>query len=481
MMILDGSIVNVALPRIQSDLHANAASLTWILNAYLVSFGSFLLLGGRLGDLLGRTRMFFAGMTIFTLASVACGLANSAAALDIARFVQGFGAAIGAPAILALIVVEFPDPGERARTMGIYTFVSVAGASIGLIMGGVLTQLLSWHWIFFVNAPIGILALLVGRNVLPRDRGRGLREGVDVLGSLLATLGVMLGIYAIVTSDTHGVASASTIAPFGVAVVLLIAFLRLESRIAHPVLPPRILRQRTLIVSCVVRAMMVVGMFTSFYLCSLYLGGVRGLHPITIGLAFLPQTVIVAIFSLRVTTRLVKRFGQLPVMFAGMAILALGPLVLAITLHGATSYAPALLIAFLLIGVGGGMSFMTLMSTALAGIPNEDAGIASGLINVSLQIGSAIGVALLGTIAATRTRALERSGVPAHEALAGGYRLSFWLLTAAVAAGLAIAIRYLGRPTRRDGPSQPGSVQPIRVRQTSVVARNSTPRSPIRS
>jgi EmrB/QacA subfamily drug resistance transporter len=449
MMILDGSIVNIALPRIQADLHFSSASLTWIPNAYLISFGSFLLLGGRLGDLLGRARLFRAGMAIFTLASIACGVAGSAAVLDVARFVQGFGAAMAAPAILALIMVEFPAPEERTRVMGVYTFVSVAGASVGLILGGILTQALSWHWIFFINLPIGLLALAVGWRVLPRDAGRGLGEGLDVLGSVLATVGVMLGIYAVVTSDAHGVGSAATLVPFAVAVVLLVAFFRLEARIANPILPPRILRQRTLIVTCVVRALMVVGMFTTFYLCSLYLERVRGFDPVSTGLAFLPQTVIVALFALLVTHRLVARFGQLPVMFAGMALVAVSPLILALTLRGGTSYAPALVVPFVLLGIGGGMSFMTLMHVALADVGNEDAGIAAGLVNVSLEIGSAVGVALLGTIAASRTRALEHAGTAAGAAQAGGFRLAFWLLTAAVAIGLGIAVRFLAWPPRQ--------------------------------
>jgi EmrB/QacA subfamily drug resistance transporter len=445
MMILDGSIVNIALPKIQSDLHFSSAALTWVPNAYLISFGSFLLLGGRLGDLLGRARMFVGGMVIFTLASIACGVAESAALLDVARFIQGFGAAIAAPAILALIVVEFPEPDERARTIGIYTFVSVAGASIGLILGGVLTQALSWHWIFFINVPIGILALGVGVAVLDLTAGRGLRGGIDVIGSALATLGVMLAIYAVVTSEADGVASAKAIVPFVAGLAMLAAFFAHESRTANPILPPRILQMRALIVTCVVRALMVVAMFTTFYLCSLFLEQVSGFDPIVTGLAFLPQTVAVAIFALGVTRRLTDRFGQLPVMFAGMGFMVAGPVIIALTLDGSTSYVPWLLIPFLLIGIGGGMSFVSLMHLGLAGVPNEDAGIASGLINVSQQIGSAAGIAVLGTIAASRTGALEARGVGVDEALAGGFSLSFWLLAAVAAGGIVLAGRYLRR------------------------------------
>ncbi len=443
MLILDGSIVNIALPRIQADLHFSSASLTWIPNAYLISFGSFLLLGGRLGDLLGRARMFLAGMALFTLASVACGLAESAVALDLARFVQGLGAALAAPAILALIMVEFPAPEERARVMGWYTFVSVAGASVGLLLGGVLTQALSWHWIFFINVPVGLLALAVGARVLPRDRGRGLAEGLDVAGSLLATAGVMLTIYAVVSSDAHGIGAAATLLPFAAGIALLVLFVAVERRVANPVLPPRIMRDRTLIVTCIVRALMVVGMFTTFYLCSLYLERVRGLDPIATGLAFLPQTLIVALFAVVLTRRLVARFGLRPVMFTGMALLTIAPLTLAVTLDGGTAYAPALLVPFALIGIGGGMSFMTLMQVALADVPPADAGIAAGLVNVSLELGSAVGVAVLGTIAAAHTRALSASGASFADATAGGFALSFWVLTAAVAAGLLLAARWL--------------------------------------
>jgi EmrB/QacA subfamily drug resistance transporter len=446
MLILDGSIVNIALPRIQADLHISSAALTWVPNAYLISFGSFLLLGGRLGDLFGRARMFYAGMTVFTAASIACGVSESALVLDAARFVQGLGAALAAPAILALIVVEFPDPSERPRVMGIYTFVSVAGASIGLLLGGVLTQALSWHWIFFINLPIGALALAVGRAVLPRDRGTGAQHGVDIVGSILITAAVMLAIATVVLSESHGFFSADALVPLVAAAVLLSAFVALERRIANPILPPRIMRQRTLIASCVVRGLMVVGMFTSFYLCSLDFERVKGWGPIHTGIAFLPQTVIVAVMALALTHRLVARFGQTAVMFAGIVAMTVSPLILALTLHADTPYVPAIVVAFVLLGLGGGMSFVTLMGTALAGVPGEDAGIAAGLINVSMEFGNAIGIALLGTIAAARTTSLTAGGDSAAAALAGGYRFAYWFLAAAVVGGLLIAVRYLRRP-----------------------------------
>jgi EmrB/QacA subfamily drug resistance transporter len=455
MLILDGSIVNIALPRIQADLHIGSAALTWVPNAYLISFGSFLLLGGRLGDLFGRTRLFSAGMIVFTAASAACGLSSSALALDAARFVQGLGAALAAPAILALIVVQFPDPGERPRVMGIYTFVSVAGASIGLLLGGVLTQALNWHWIFLINLPIGVLALAAGRAVLPRDRGIGAQGGVDVLGSILITAATMLTIATVVLSESHGFFSPAALGPLAAAVVLLAAFIVLERRVANPILPPRIMRRRTLIASCVVRGLMVVGMFTSFYLCSLDFERVKGWGPIHTGIAFLPQTLIVAVMALALTHRLVARFGQTAVMFAGIVAMAASPLILALTLHADTPYMPAIVIAFVLLGLGGGMSFVTLMGTALAGVPGEDAGIASGLINVSMELGNAIGIALLATIAAARTKTLAAGGDPATTALAGGYRFAYWFLAATVIAGLLIAVRYLRSTGAREATSAP--------------------------
>ncbi|WP_302182741.1 DHA2 family efflux MFS transporter permease subunit [Paraconexibacter antarcticus] len=449
MMVLDATIVNVALPAIQSDLRFSNSSLTWIPNAYLIAYGSFLLLGGRVGDLIGRTKMFLAGLVVFTLGSVACGLAGSAAVLIVARFGQGVGSAIAASAILALIVIEFPDPRERARAMGVYTFVSVAGGSTGLLLGGLLTQSFSWHWIFFINVPIGIAGLILGWRVLERDRGLGMGEGVDVLGSVLITVASMSGIFAIVNSEAHGAGSPGTLATAGVALVLLVAFSRLESRLDNPILPPRIMRQRTLVVSCLVRSMLVVGMYSSFFLGSLYFERVRGYGPVATGAAFLPQTLVVAALSLGLTNRLVRRIGVLPVLVGGMATLTVSLAVLGLTTGAQTPYAPAMLLAYMALGVGAGTSFLTLITVALADVAPEDAGIASGMVNVSVQIGGAIGLALLGTIAAARTKALSHHGVAEHIALAHGYRLAFLLGAGAVAIGLGLALRFLWSPARR--------------------------------
>jgi EmrB/QacA subfamily drug resistance transporter len=451
MMILDATIVAVALPAIKTDLHFSSSSLTWVMNAYLIAFGSFLLLGGRLGDLIGRTRMFLTGIAIFTAASMICGFAGSEAMLIVARFVQGFGAAVAASAILALIVVEFPDPSERIRAMSAYTFVSVAGGSIGLITGGLLTQALNWHWIFFINLPIGILAYVLGKVTLARDEGLGLSRDIDLLGSFLITAAAMIGIYAIIGSEQHGLASARTLGLAGVAAAMLAAFLAVERRIANPILPLEIMRLRSLMIACGVRALMVCGMWATFFVGALYLERVRGMGPVAAGAAFLPQTLTVAAFSLGPTARLTARFGERRMLIFGLTVLVAGLGLFAAVLQPGTAYFPALFVAYALIGVGAGTSFMTLVTIALADVPAGDAGIASGLVNVSVQISAAVGLAVLGTIAAGQTNRLSAGGETATQALSGGYQLAFVVAAASVAAALLATLLWI-RPPRERAP-----------------------------
>jgi EmrB/QacA subfamily drug resistance transporter len=449
MMILDATIVAVALPAIKTDLSFSSSSLTWVMNAYLIAFGSFLLLGGRLGDLIGRTRMFLTGIVIFTGASMLCGFAGNEAMLIVARFVQGFGAAVAASAILALIVVEFPDPSERVRAMSAYTFVSVAGGSIGLITGGLLTQALDWHWIFFINLPLGILAFILGKVTLARDEGLGLGRDIDLLGSFLITAAAMIGIYAIVGSEQYGLASARTLGLAGVAGAMLAAFLAVERRIANPILPLQIMRLRSLMIACGVRALMVCGMWASFFVGALYLERVRGMGPIAAGAAFLPQTLTVAAFSLGPTARLTARFGERRMLIFGLTVLVAGLGLFAAVLQPGTAYFPALFVAYALIGVGAGTSFMTLVTIALADVPAGDAGIASGLVNVSVQISAALGLAVLGTIAAGQTNRLSAGGETAIQALSGGYQLAFVVAAGSVAAALLVAVLWIRPPRER--------------------------------
>src|SRR3954466_2414476 len=317
MIVLDVTIVNVALPSIQHDLHFSQGDLTWVVNAFLVTFGSLLLLAGRLGDLAGRKRVFLAGVVTFTGASLLCGLAPSAGALIAARFLQGIGAAAQASVILAIIITEFPEAGQRARAMSAYVFVSVAGGSLGLLAGGLLTQTLSWHWVFFVNLPVGVAAFALGRALIRADRGLGLNRGVDWLGSLLVTASLMSAIYAIVEATNDAWTSSSVGGTAGLAVLLMAAFLTLQARIQNPILPLRILRVPGLVNASLVRGFLVTGMYSTFFLGTLYLEQVRHFSALQTGAAFLPWTITVAVLSQGITSRLVARFGPPPVLAPG--------------------------------------------------------------------------------------------------------------------------------------------------------------------
>jgi len=442
MIVLDISIVNVALPSIQHDLHFTQGNLTWVVNAFLVTFGSFLLLAGRLGDLLGRKRVFLAGVTIFTLASLLCGAADSSTLLIAARFLQGVGAALQASVILAIIVIEFPQPADRARAMSAYVFTAVSGGSIGLLAGGVLTQLLSWHWIFFVNLPIGAIAIVAGRMLIPSDRGRGLGQGVDWLGSVLVTLAIGIAVYAIVEATSHGWGSAQTIGGGAVAAALLGAFLTLESRIENPIMPLRILRLRGLIVSCITRGFLVTGMYGTWFVGSLYLEHVLHYSAIQTGLAFLPWTLTVAVLSMGVTRRLVARFGALPTMAGGMLLFAVGLYLMhGINLH--TDYFPQMAVAFFVMGLGVGNAFMPLLQIAMEDVPQADAGLGSGIVNVSQQVSGALGLAILTTFATNHTNSLLASHRALAPALVSGYRLSYVIGIGAVLVGVVVAVTLL--------------------------------------
>jgi len=438
MNALDGSIVNVALPAIQRSLHFSQSGLTWVVDAYLISFGSFLLMAGRLGDLVGRKKVFLAGVALFTLASIACGSAGNQTMLVAARFVQGIGGALSASVIVAIIVTEFPSPAERTKAMSAYVFVAVGGGSIGLLAGGVLTQALNWHWIFFVNVPIGIATLLLGRSLVVENIGIGIRQGVDVVGSLLVTLSLMIGIYGIVTASSDGWGAPHTLASLGIAVGLFAAFLVLESRLTNPIMPLRILKLRTLTGSSVIRGCVITGMFSTFFIGALYLEHVLGYSPVRTGLAFLPQAVLMAIMSAGVTARLVNRFGPKPVMYPALLLAAAGLILLASAGQHA-SYFPQLFFAFVLLGAGAGASFMPLLQIGMSEIPNADAGLGSGVVNVSQQLAGAIGLAVLSTIAADRTRSLLASGHGAVHSFTVGYQLALYIAAGFVLLGLALA------------------------------------------
>jgi EmrB/QacA subfamily drug resistance transporter len=442
MIVLDVTIVNVALPAIQHDLHFSQASLTWVVNAFLVTFGSLLLLAGRLGDLVGRKRVFEVGLVTFTVASLLCGLAPSEGALIAARFLQGVGAAAQASVILAIIITEFPEPAVRARAMSAYVFVSVAGGSLGLLAGGLLTQTLSWHWVFFVNLPIGAATLALGRRLIREDRGIGLGHGVDWLGSLLVTASLMSAIYAIVGATTHGWLSVQVLGIGGVAAVLMAAFLALEARIENPIMPLRILRVRGLINASVVRGLMVTGMYSTFFLGTLYLEHVRHYGALQTGAAFLPWTLTVAVLSQGITARLVTRFGPLRVLALGMLVAATGLIVFS-TAGPHTAYFPTIFFACFAIGLGIGNAFMPLLTLAMADVPAADAGLGSGITNVAQQISGALGLAVLSTIAANHTKGLVADHHSLTSSLISGYHVAFITAAATITAGVVLAFVLL--------------------------------------
>jgi EmrB/QacA subfamily drug resistance transporter len=447
MMILDSTIVNVALPSIQRELHFSQSNLTWVLDGYLITFGGFLLLAGRLGDLVGRKRVFLSGLVLFTAASILCGIANSQGLLIGARLLQGVGGAIASSVILAIIVTEFPEAKEQAKAMGMYAFVSAGGGSIGLLAGGALTQSLDWHWIFFVNVPIGIVAFVLGSRLIVENEGIGLGGGVDWLGSILITLATMAGAFAIVKSSEYGLTSARTLGIGGASLVLLGAFLALEARVKNPIMPLRILRLRSLMGSSLVRGLLITGMFSAFFLGSLYLERVLGYDAISTGLAFLPLTALIAFMSMGVAARVVERFGAVNTLAAGLTGIVGGLLLLA-TQGVHASYFPGLLGAFLLLGAGAGLSFLPLLTIGMADAPRRDAGLASGIINVSVQLFGAIGLAALGTVATDHTKALSASGHSLVTALTGGYHLAYVVGAICVAFGILAAVVVLRPPTQ---------------------------------
>jgi EmrB/QacA subfamily drug resistance transporter len=457
MVILDGTIVNVALPAIQDDLGFSQSSLAWVVNAYLIPFGGLLLLAGRLGDLLGRRSVFLAGLGVFTGASLICGLAQSQEVLIGARFIQGAGGALASAVILGMIVTMFPEPRERATAIGIYSFVASAGASIGLLAGGVLTQAISWHWIFFVNLPIGVATALLALRLIGRDRGIGLAQGADILGALLVTAGLMLGVYTIVGAAEHGWASARTLGFGALSIALLAGFVLRQARARTPLMPLRILRSRNVSGANVVQMLMVAGLFGMFFLGVLYMQRVLGYDAIETGLAFLPVAVLIGAFSLAVTPRLTLRLGDRPVLLAGLPLIIAG-LALFARVPEAASYTTDILPSMVLMGAGAGLSFPSLMNLAMSGATPADAGLVSGLVNTTLQVGGALGLAVLATLASSRTEDLVADGEGSAAALTGGYSLAFIVAAALVGVALAVAatvIRSRAPAREETAPQEP--------------------------
>ncbi|URN09305.1 MFS transporter [Actinomadura madurae] len=441
MTILDGSIVTVATPAIQEDLGFSPAGLSWIMNAYLIPLGGLLLLAGRLGDLAGRRTLFLAGNAVFTAASVLAGAATTAGLLIAARFLQGVGSALASAVVLGIIVTLFTDPRERAKAIGIFSFTGAAGASIGQVLGGVLTDALSWHWIFLINLPIGVATILLALPALPRDRGIGLKAGADVWGALLVTSGLMLGIYTVVKVEGHGWISAHTLGLGAVSLLLLAGFAVRQARAATPLMPLRILRSRNVSGAYAVQLLTLSAMFSFQVIVALYMQRVLGYSALDTGLAMLPAAVMIGAVSLFVSARLSNRFGDRAVLMGGLLLL-IGAMAWLTTVPVDADYVTDLLPVFLLVA-GAGLVLPSLTSLGMSSARPDDAGLASGLFNTVQQVGMAVGVAVLTTLAASRIESLRLDGRDGAAALTGGYHLAFGVSAGLLAAALAVALLVL--------------------------------------
>lgn len=441
MIVLDTTIVNVALPSIREDLNFTETSLVWVVNAYMLTFGGFLLLGGRLGDLLGHRRMFLAGLVLFTVASLACGLARGQGLLIAARAAQGLGGAVVSAVSLSLIMNLFTEAGERARAMGVYGFVCAGGGSLGVLLGGLLTSTLSWHWIFLVNIPIGVAVYALCLRLLPAARGAAGGGKLDVAGALTVTASLMLAVYAVVNGNEAGWTSAQSLGLLGAAALLMALFLAIEARVAEPLMPLALFRLRNVATANVVGVLWAAGMFAWFFVSALYMQLVLGYDAMQVGLAFLPANLIMAAFSLGLSAKLVMRFGIRGPLATGLLMAALGLALFArapVDGHFAADVLPGML----LLGLGAGIAFNPMLLAAMSDVEPSQSGLASGVVNTAFMMGGALGLAVLASLAAARTAALAAAGATPVAALAGGYRATFLAgaVIAAVAAALAAAL-----------------------------------------
>lgn len=424
MIVLDTTIVNVALPSIRTDLAFTETSLVWVVNAYMLTFGGFLLLGGRLGDLYGHRRLFLAGLTLFTVASLACGLANSQALLVVARAVQGLGGAVVSAISLSLIMNLFTEPAERAKAMGIYGFVCAGGGSIGVLLGGLLTDALSWHWIFLVNLPIGAAVFALCVMLLPGGKGQAGGARLDVWGAITVTTSLMLAVYGIVNGNEAGWLSGQTLGLIGAAAVLMVIFLVIESRVKTPLVPLAMFRLRNVATANVVGVMWAAAMFAWFFISALYMQLVLGYSAMQVGLGFLPANLIMAAFSLGLSAKIVMRFGIRAPLAAGLLMAAVGLALFARAPVGG-SFAVDVLPGMLLLGLGAGIAFNPMLLAAMSDVDPSESGIASGVVNTSFMMGGALGLAVLASLAAARTSSLAAAGAEAVTALNSGYQMAF--------------------------------------------------------
>ena len=438
MIVLDSTIVNVALPSIRANLGFSETSLVWVVNAYLLTFGGFLLLGGRLGDLYGHRRLFLSGVVFFTLASLACGLAETQTLLVAARAVQGIGGAVVSAVALSLIMNLFTEPAERVKAMGVFGFVMAGGGAIGVLLGGVLTDTLDWHWIFLVNLPIGLLVFALCLALVPASRNRAAAVRLDVAGAVTVTVSLMLAVYAIVNANARGWVSTATLGLLLAAAVLLVLFLVIESRVAAPLVPLGLFRLRNLATANLVGILWAAAMFAWFFLSALYLQQVLGYSPMQVGLSFLPANLIMGAFSLGLSAKLVMRFGIRRPMAAGLVLAAVGLMLFArAPVDG--RFILDVLPSMVLLGIGAGMAFNPVLLAAMNDVEQSESGLASGIVNTAFMMGGALGLAVLASMAGARTEDRLAAGLSSREALTAGYHLAFLM-----GAGFAFVAALLG-------------------------------------
>jgi EmrB/QacA subfamily drug resistance transporter len=437
MIVVDTTVVNVALPSIRNDLGFSATSLAWVVNAYMLTFGGFLLLAGRLGDLFGHKRLFLFGTAAFTVASLVCGISTSKGMLIVARGVQGLGGAIVSAVAFSLIVVLFTEPAERAKAMGVFGFVMSGGGSLGVLAGGVLTDLAGWHWVFLINLPIGIIVTIAGLKLLPIMHTGAAKTRLDAPGAIAITGAMVLAVYAIVNGNANGWTSAETLGLLGLAVVIAVAFVAWESRVASPLMPLGIFRHRNLSVANIVGMLWAASMFALFFLSALYLQLVLHYSPLQVGLAFLPGNIIMMAFSLGLSAKLVMRYGFRKPLAFGLGIAALALAWFArVPVHG--HFLPDILPAMILIGIGGGLAFNPVLMAAMSDVEPQDAGLASGIANTAFMMGGALGLAVLASAASSRTGHVVNATT-----LTRGYHLAFWIGTAFAIGAAAIGGTFL--------------------------------------
>jgi EmrB/QacA subfamily drug resistance transporter len=458
MIVLDATIVNVALPSIKTDLHFSDSGLAWVINAYLLAFGGLLLLAGRLGDLVGRRRIFLIGLAVFTGASAICGLAVNQAMLIVARFAQGAGGALTSAVVLGMIVTMFPEARERAKAIGVFAFVASAGGALGLLAGGVITEVISWHWIFFVNVPVGVIVAVAAVRLVRSDAGLGLRAGTDVLGAVLVTGSLMVAVYTIVKPAAEsGWLAGETLILGSISLALLVGFVIRQALARNPLMPLRLFRSRNVVGANLIQVIGAAGMCGTFFLGTLYLQNIKHYDALEIGLAFLPVTLCMGTLSVRYSEKLITRFGARGVSLAGLVLMAVGLGLFAIAPANAV-YLTQLLPTMALLGLGAGMCFPALVGLAMADVEPAQTGLASGLVNTTAQVGGALGLAVLATLSAGRSQHLAAAGTGEIDALVGGYHLAFW-----IAAGLVVAAAAIGAVLLSKRPLAPAPADTDRV------------------